>query len=116
MSSGWRSAPPPPMPRRVEHPFWSRVLDAVALFFSGFCHTLGAAFLRLLSTIVLVGGIAGSVALNIMGYYYLGVLNPHPLLAALLYVPTLAVRPRFFYLLFVLRCRDELQRVYSAPF
>lgn len=88
--AGWRSARPAPLPRRVEHPFWTRVLDSIALFFSGFCHTLGAAFLRLLSTVVLVAGVGGAVALNIMGYYYLGVLNPHPLIATLLYLPTLA--------------------------
>lgn len=84
-----------PMPRRVEHSFWGRILDSIALCFSGCCHTLGGAFLRVLSTVVLIAGIGGTVMLNVMGYYYLGVLNPHPLIATLLYIPSLAVRACF---------------------
>lgn len=41
----------PKIPRRVNNPFWARILDAVAGFFSKFCHTLGAVFLRILSTV-----------------------------------------------------------------
>lgn len=81
-----------PLPRRVDHPFFGRVLDGAANFFSSFCHTLGAAFLRVMSTIVLICGIFGAVAINMAGYYYLGMANPHPLIAALLYLPSLAVR------------------------
>lgn len=81
---------PPLAPRRASRAAWDPVLDACARFFATFCHTLGAAFLRALSTAVLVCGVVGAVVLHMVGYYYLGALNVHPLVAAALYLPALA--------------------------
>jgi hypothetical protein len=61
-----------------------------ALCFGSACHTFGAVFLRALSTFVLVFGLIGTVVLQMTAFYYLGVLNPHPLISTLLYVPSLA--------------------------
>lgn len=69
--------------------FLNRFLDAAAHFFARVCQTTGAFVLRILSTIVLIVGIVGAVMLQILGYYYLGVLNINPLLATLFYLPTL---------------------------
>lgn len=70
--------------------FLNRFLDAAAHFFARICQTTGAFVLRVLSFIVLVAGIIGAVMLQMLGYYYLGVLNVNPLLAVLFYLPTLA--------------------------
>jgi hypothetical protein len=61
-----------------------------ALCFGRACHTFGAVFMRALSTFVLLFGLVGTVVLQMTAFYYLGVLNPHPLISTLLYVPSLA--------------------------
>lgn len=39
---------------------------------------------------MLVGSVLGAVLLHILAFYYMGVLNPHPLIAAIFYLPTFA--------------------------
>lgn len=75
--------------RRVSNPVGSRFLDAASRFFARACHSIGFIFLRVLSTFMLVTGLVGTVVLTLWAYYYLGVLNPHPLIATLLYIPSL---------------------------
>lgn len=69
--------------------FFDRFLIRVHTFFYKFCHALGALFLRGLSTLMLLAGIIVSVILQMLAYYYTGVLNGWVLLACLLYAPTL---------------------------
>lgn len=66
-------------------PFVKRVQGV----FQKFCHGLAALFLRLLSTLMLLSGIICSVILQLLAFYYTGVLNSYLLLAVLLYAPTL---------------------------
>jgi hypothetical protein len=66
-----------------------RMLDVAALFFARTCHVLGAVVLRAMSTVVLVTGILSAVVLQMTAFYYRGVLNPGPLIACLLYLPSL---------------------------
>lgn len=69
---------------------FDRFLLRVHGFFYRFCHALGAFFLRALSTLMLLAGVIVSVVLQMLAYYYTGVLNGWVLLACLLYTPTLA--------------------------
>lgn len=93
--------PPPssPLPEivsidaiEIEGPpnLFDRFLLRVHAFFNRFCHALGAFFLRSLSTLMLLAGVVASVILQMLAYYYTGVLNPWVLVACLLYTPTLA--------------------------
>lgn len=68
---------------------FDRFLIRVHTFFNKFCHALGAFFLRGLSTLMLLTGIIASVILQMLAYYYTGVLNGWVFLACLLYAPTL---------------------------
>lgn len=69
--------------------FFDRFLLKVHSFFSRFCHVLGSLFLRMLSTVMLLTGIICGVILQLVAYYYTGVLNVWVLLACLFYAPTL---------------------------
>ncbi|CDF32601.1 unnamed protein product [Chondrus crispus] len=90
-----------PAPPLADHPgapdsapsdagIFDRFLTRVHAFFSRFCHSLGAFFLRALSTLMLLAGVVASVVVQMLAYYYTGVLNPWVFLACLLFAPTLA--------------------------
>ncbi|PXF46862.1 hypothetical protein BWQ96_03391 [Gracilariopsis chorda] len=66
-----------------------RILDRVHAVFSVLCRSLGYLFLRMLSIIMLHCGIIGAGVLQMLAFYYTGVLNSHVLLACLLYAPAL---------------------------
>eukprot|EP00177_Eucheuma_denticulatum_P004212 GFKZ01007633.1.p1 GENE.GFKZ01007633.1~~GFKZ01007633.1.p1 ORF type:complete len:242 (+),score=28.45 GFKZ01007633.1:427-1152(+) len=69
---------------------FDRFLLRVHKFFYRLCHVLGAFFLRALSTCMLFAGIIGAVIVQVLAYYYTGVLNPWVFIACALYAPTLA--------------------------
>lgn len=66
-----------------------RIVDRVHAVFSVFCRALGYLFLRILSIIMLHCGIIGAGILQMLAFYYTGVLNSHVLFACLLYAPAL---------------------------
>lgn len=68
---------------------FDRFLFHVHKFFSRFCHMLGSIFLRILSILMLLVGIIGGVIVQVLAYYYTGVLNLWVLAACVLYAPTL---------------------------
>ena len=70
---------------RALRPFIKRVHG----FFNGFCHLLGAFFLRFLSTIMLLTGIVVGVIVQMLAFYYTGVLNYNVIVATAFYAPAL---------------------------
>lgn len=62
----------------------------VSRFFHWVCYTVGYYLLRLLSTLNLLGAILAGVSLQIIAYYYRGLINAGPLICAALYAPGLA--------------------------
>lgn len=89
-SSPLLSPPSPGVPRQGRISIlWDKFLDMAHGFFFSFCHALGAIFLRSLSTFMLVSGIIGGVMIQMLAFYYTGVLNPWVLLSCLFYAPSL---------------------------
>lgn len=68
---------------------FDRFLLRVHSVFYRFCHSLGAFFLWALAHAMLLAGVVAAVILQLLAYYYTGVLNPWVLLACLFYAPTL---------------------------
>lgn len=77
------------MPTEGPSNMFERFLFRVHKFFYRFCHVLGAFFLHVLSVAMLLAGIVAAVIVQVLAYYYTGVLNVWVLVACLLYAPTL---------------------------
>lgn len=77
------------MPTEGSPNLFDRFLFQVHKFFYRVCHMLGAFFLHVLSVAMLLAGIIAAVIVQVLAYYYTGVLNLWVLVACLLYAPTL---------------------------